>query len=97
MVSQNGIKRAGRIQARKHKPEKVHMTVKHWPTINRETYYSLDSNLYSSDALLRAWAKERFGPGHLQQVDERKYEYERDVQAPLLRRIGAFILNKSYK
>jgi len=97
MVSQNGIKRAGEQQARRHKPEKIHCTVNHWPTYHRESYYSLDPNLYPTEAHLNAWAHERFGAGRLTRLAERTYEFERDVRAPLLRRIGAFILNKSYQ
>ena len=97
MISQNGIKRAGRIQARQNKPEKLELTVKHWPALYRESYYSLDPRLYPDEKTLREWAKERFGWGRLRKIGEHRYVYLRDVRAPLLRRIGAFLLNKSYK
>jgi len=77
--------------------ETITIRIVNWPRFCRTTEFSFDRKLFPHERAISQYLESRFGKGDLRRIDERTWEYERDIPGPSWWwKLLAAVLNKSY-
>lgn len=77
--------------------ETITIRVVNWPRFCRTTEFAFDRELFADEKAITNYLLNRFGEGKLRRVDDRTWEYERDIPGPQWWwKLLAAVLNKSY-